>query len=429
MARLVRDSNLETRGSRAKLKANSKYFRTIIPHKLHLGYRKGASGVPGHWVMRRYTAKGPGEKGSPYTVEVLGVADDFQDTKDDAAVLSFADAQKAAIERDKKATGGRGSLTVADAISDYIEYLKLERKTADDAERRARTLILPELGRIKIADLTADRISRWKIALAQKPARLRTAKPQDGEKKPEQNYKNEHDKRARMATVNRTLSILKAALNQKFDLGIVHDDLAWRRVKPFKGVQVARKEFLTLVEAKRLITSSDKESGFRDLVQGALLTGCRYGELCAARVRDFQRDKLTIPTSKSGLPRDVFLTTEGVRFFSQLTAGRGRDEWIFRRGDGSAWKTSAQHRPMRAACERAHISPLGFHQLRHTYASLALMGNPPVPEKVLADNLGHTDTRMIQLHYGHLTEKYSEKQIRAGAPTFGIAKSNVTAIR
>jgi hypothetical protein len=43
-----------------------------------------------------------------------------------------------------------------------------------------------------------------------------------------------------------------------------------------------------------------------------------------------------------------------------------------------------------------------------------------VPLMVVAKNLGHTDTRMVEKHYGHLAPGYVADAIRAGAPMFGI---------
>ena len=58
------------------------------------------------------------------------------------------------------------------------------------------------------------------------------------------------------------------------------------------------------------------------------------------------------------------------------------------------------------ACARAKIKPaVGFHQLRHTWASLAVMNG--VPLMVVARNLGHANTRMVEKHYGHLAESTS----------------------
>ena len=74
---------------------------------------------------------------------------------------------------------------------------------------------------------------------------------------------------------------------------------------------------------------------------------------------------------------------------------------------------------MRLACERAKIEPaVGFHQLRHTYCSLAIMAGAPLP--VVAANVGHSDTRMVEHHYGHLAASYVADAIRAAVPRFGI---------
>ena len=51
----------------------------------------------------------------------------------------------------------------------------------------------------------------------------------------------------------------------------------------------------------------------RALVTGALLTGCRYGELAVMKSADFdpQAGTVTIGRSKGGKPRHVALTDEG----------------------------------------------------------------------------------------------------------------------
>jgi hypothetical protein len=52
-----------------------------------------------------------------------------------------------------------------------------------------------------------------------------------------------------------------------------------------------------------------------------------------------------------------------------------------------------------------------------------------MPLIVVAKNLGHTDTTMVQKHYGHLEPGYLAKTIRDKAPRFGKVGSNVKAIR
>jgi integrase len=98
------------------------------------------------------------------------------------------------------------------------------------------------------------------------------------------------------------------------------------------------------------------------------------------------------------------------------------------RGDRE-WKRSEQTVPMIEACKHAGIAPLGLHQLRHTWASHAVMNGTPL--LVVARNLGHVDTRMVEKHYGHLAPSFITDAIRTGAPRYGIAPepSNIRAIR
>ena len=79
MPRQVRDSNLETRSARSRLKVQHKpYFRLIQPG-LHLGYRKLTAG-PGSWVARRYKGGGTYAVSNLRTDDgALVIADDFSD--------------------------------------------------------------------------------------------------------------------------------------------------------------------------------------------------------------------------------------------------------------------------------------------------------------------------------------------------------------
>jgi integrase len=57
--------------------------------------------------------------------------------------------------------------------------------------------------------------------------------------------------------------------------------------------------------------------------------------------------------------------------------------------------------------------------VRHTWASLTIMAGAPL--MVVAINLGHRDTRMVEKHYGHLTDSYVSEMIRKTAPQFGFS--------
>jgi integrase len=416
--RTIRDSKLETRAARARLPVGRKaHWRTLVPgaQAVHLGYRRNRAEEPGKWLVRRYIGAKQYRTAPP-----LGIADDFSDD-----AMSFAEAQRAALASATIPKGG-ANLTVADAIGTYVAWLKVHRATGDEAEGKANKLILPKLGKLRVADLTTAGLNKWRDALAETPALVRS---KEGA---EQRYRKPPTtadaKRARKATVNRTLTILKAALNAAFRNGLVDDDLAWRRVKPFGKVNAARPGYLTLDEAVRLINACAPE--FRPLVRAALETGARYGELSTARVRDYHRGKLHIARSKSGKSRNIVLSENGVAFFDSVTVGRDRNEFLFVKSSGAPWGASEQSRPMREACERAKITPaIGVHQLRHTWASHAVMNGMPL--LVVARNLGHATTIMVERHYGHLAESYVDDVIREHAPRYAVEVpvSNVRVMR
>jgi integrase-like protein len=108
------------------------------------------------------------------------------------------------------------------------------------------------------------------------------------------------------------------------------------------------------------------------------------------RVDDFNLDAGTIAIriSKTGKPRHVVLTDDGIAFFAEVCRQRPRSEPIFLKDNGSKWRKSHQLRPMADACRRAKIDPpINFHALRHTWASLATMNGLPL--LIVAKNLGH----------------------------------------
>src|SRR5262249_47902429 len=159
----------------------------------------------------------------------------------------------------------------------------------------------------------------------------------------------------------------------------------------FKSTDPEHIRYLTLKESKRLINASESE--FRPLVEAALSTGCRYGELCRLQVADFNEDAgaLTIRKAKNGRGRTVFLTPEGVRLFQTRAFGRTDRDLLRRHENGRAWGRSEQHRPIKEACERAKIVPhVGFHILRHSYGSLLATAGAPM--KVIAESMGHKNT-------------------------------------
>jgi integrase len=287
-------------------------------------------------------------------------------------------------------------------MADYIAHLG---DRAYDAKLRTDMHILPMIGDGLVEQLTADEIRKWHsgmVGVNDDPERTRKQK----------------------ASANRVLTILKAGLNRSFKEGKVSSDSEWRRVEPFKAVDASRNRYLTFAEIDRLVNACNPD--FRLLVRGALETGARYGERCRLKCGDFNPDSGTvhIRKSKSGKERHIILTEDGRSFFAELATGQPTDAPMF----GKWWKRTEQTRWMQLASQAAWIEPeITFHCLRHTWASHAVMAGMPL--MIVAKNLGHSDTRMVEKHYGHLAPSYVVDQVRKFAPRFGTVSSNVKAIR
>ena len=412
MARRIRESILDSRDARLKLKVRGKPYWRSIGFGLHVGYRKGKDAR--RWVARVYVG------GGQYVVETMGQADDFADA-DGFEVLDFWQAQdrarKLAAKRTAKGGQRMGPYTVAAAVEDYLKHIA-EKPSCYEVRKRLEAYLTPELASADVAKLTKDVLKAWHRGIAKEPPRVRT-KAGGKQRYRAVDMRDPEIIRRRQDSANRILGMLMAALNLA-----VTDEKApggpWRLVKPFENVARSRLRYLKVAECKRLLNVCDPD--FRELVHALLLTGCRYQEVARVRVEDFNTDAGTmhIRQSKTGKERHVVLTDEGQQFFAQLAAGRlGNDLMLSR-----AWGKSNQAKPMAAACKRAKIDPpVGLHQIRHTYASLAVMNGTPL--MVIAIALGHSTTRMVEAHYGHLSQSYIAAEIRKGAPRFGKLASNV----
>ncbi len=400
MARIARDTRIETRDARSRLSVRHEPYWRTIHSGLAIGYRKGRRG--GVWMVRKL-------QGKKYVKSTLGTADDYADANG-AEVLDYKQATKRAhafgdIEAGEKSLGA--DPTVADIMQDYLDKHRARGKGYKDMENVIAAHINPAFENQRVSTLTTSAIRRWHESLATTARRNRGKLMPHDPADPEQ-------LRRRKATANRVLTVLKAGLNHAYHEGHAVNIEAWRRVKPFKGVDVPKVRYLSEAEAKRLKNACDPE--FRPLVYAALLTGARYGELIRLRVSDYHRQSGTvlIAESKSGKARHVPLTEEGGDLFDVAATGKVGSDYLFARDGGEPWGRAHQTRRIRAACAVAKISPVvSFHELRHTYASMLAMRG--VPLQVIATALGHSDTRMTMRHYAHLSGGYVADAIRANA--------------
>ena len=133
--------------------------------------------------------------------------------------------------------------------------------------------------------------------------------------------------------------------------------------------------------------------------------GDYYGELKRVRVHAGKTQNLF----------HVALSVEGDKFFKRLTNGRSSKELMFLRENGRPWSYYHFRVQLTKASEKANIKPeVTPHKLRHTFASKAAMAG--IPLKVIASQLGHKTTVMVDRYYAHLSPDYVDKEIEEKMP-------------
>ena len=163
-----------------------------------------------------------------------------------------------------------------------------------------------------------------------------------------------------------------------------------------------RERFLSDDEIRRLsAVLATREERFPQqvaIVRLLLLTGCRKSEILSLRWSDYREGHLFLPDSKTG-PRTVWLSRparavlatlqrNGPRVFSASGADRPRSE---------AWLHGFWH----AARAAAGLRDVRLHDLRHTYASIALGQGETV--LAIARLLGHRKAETT-LKYTHVAD-------------------------
>lgn len=408
-----RRSGLSSKTSRATLPPSDAPEWEVISPGVRLGYRRGrgSHGRGGAWLAASRTVDGKRVQTR------LGRADDMLPA-DGKNILTHEQAKDAARAWAKSLKAGGeapAALTVNDALDKYFEARAAEgMKSIHDAKTRAAFHIRPKLGVARLDDLTIEKIRAWRDGMVSAQKRLRTGKFAEKANTVIVDLSDPEVIRRRRDTANRTLTTLKAALNWAFNHRLVNDDTAWRLVKPYRGTTAARVRFLSPDEQKALIAASN--GAIRDLVSAALVTGARFGELARLRVCDYDpvNKSVFVAESKSGKPRHIPLPAGGAELFERLARERPGSDPLLRQENGAAWASATYHRPWKALLAQAKLSDVTLHEIRHTYASTMVRNGAPLI--VVAEALGHSDTRMAEKHYAHLAPSYVADTIRRLAP-------------
>ena len=312
--------------------------------------------------------------------------------------VSFAAAKKRAVQlRSEVVMGGDPGVAKAEAkaIPLYSELsamhladAKLTQRSYSTTESYVRIHVIPKWGKVRVNEIDSRGVSNW---LADKRA--------DG-------------------LAPATCEKLRILLGRSYSLGarwgIPGCDKNPTRGVSRKPLNNARERFLTAEEAARLreAVAQSQNTQLQFIVGLLLLTGARVRELLDAKWSDvdLERKSWLIPTSKTGKPRHVPLSTAALAIIEVLPRFK-ECPWLVPNPDTLKPFVSIKHGWQRAI-KVAKLPGLRIHDLRHSAASF--MVNSGVDLFAVGKVLGHASYQSTQ-RYAHLANDTLLAAVEAGA--------------
>ena len=218
--------------------------------------------------------------------------------------------------------------------------------------------------------------------------------------------------RATPAAADRAAPVLSVILRQAELYGYRPEN-----TNPCRGIRRyrrrGRERFLTPDELRRLGAVLARHGAVRPLAAAAirliLLTGCRKTEILTLAWSSYREGRLYLPDSKTG-PRTVWLSSAARDILDGLPRRRRQ---VF---PGARAQFLALRPAWQAIRREAGLDDVRLHDLRHTYASVAMLGGETL--LTIGRLLGHHDPATT-LKYVHLADEAARRAVQMVAPVLG----------
>lgn len=213
-------------------------------------------------------------------------------------------------------------------------------------------------------------------------------------------------------TVNNTINVLSRCLRSAVEWGDLQSIPLFRRVK----VPPSRFDYLAPHEIDLLLAAC-KGSDWYKMILLAARTGMRFGEIVALEWSDvdFRHNQIavqrsvshkTVTAPKNNRRRDIPMA-EDLR--KELNTTRDKSGMVCKAVDDGFITHSMARKALEKYCRKAGIRKIGWHMLRHTFAS-HLVSNG-VSLQVVQQFLGHSDMK-VTLRYAHLAPSTLQDAIK-----------------
>ena len=252
-------------------------------------------------------------------------------------------------------------------------------------------LILPTFGDRPVGGITHRDVEEWHQGLQYKPG-----------------------------SANRAATLLSIIMVEAEELGCRPEDS-----NPAKGLRRykcrERNRLPTVEEIGRLGKALREAEHNRPrqtaIIRLLILTGCRKSEILNLRWKDYRDGNLHLVDSKSG-PKTVFLSTPARKVLENIKTRRGK--WVFPMKSGLKPQYMPEEFWKRIKIQ-AGLDWMRIHDLRHTYASLAIRSG--VSLRMVGKLLGHgkAQTTMRYAHLDDATMRDAASKATAGMTDNGRA--------
>jgi integrase len=214
-----------------------------------------------------------------------------------------------------------------------------------------------------------------------------------------------HDLRDRPYTANRTVAVLSKMFNLAEDWGLRREGSnPARRIRKFREEE--KKRYLSDNEQARLGQAmSDALDGGTETeyavaaISLLMLTGCRLGEILTLKWDYVTPYHLELPDSKTGRRR-IPLPREAYEIITALPRLVGNPFVIL--GETDHGHLVNLQKPWLRLRKAAGLEDVRMHDLRHTYASVAVMSG--IDPFLLKEIMGHKNLQ-ITLRYAHFADE------------------------
>lgn len=314
---------------------------------------------------------------------------------------------KTAVEFENKVLSGTytnaSKIFLSEFCPQYIDMVKdvLSPTTLQSYEVIIKNYIIPALGHMKLKDIRPIHIQLFIKELSRPDIRL-----------------DQKTGKIAPSTIRRYYSVLRSILAKAFKLGLIEQNPANREKIDLPPLGTTTTEIFNKEETLYLLEClNDEPIIYQALIQLAIVSGCRRGELIALKWEDvnFEKSILSInkglikipgheiqikdPKTKSSI-RTIAIPTSVLHTLKKHKIKQSEQrlivgdqwvdgDWLFTQWNGKPMNPHTPTHWFSNFLERHHIPHRKFHALRHTSATLLLSSGTNI--KTVSSRLGHTE--------------------------------------